>query len=150
MLNRLQGVFASLNFHGVKYLVIGGTAAILHGVPRATFDLDMLIEPTPDNAAALLQALSDAGFGTAALTTAGDQLAHEITIFKDRYRIVVQIRTPGVAFEEAWNRRVEMKADGQPFWVLCRDDVIRSKRAAGRKIDLEDVRMLEAGDHPHT
>jgi hypothetical protein len=127
-------------------VVIGGTAAILHGVPRGTFDLDMLIEATPGNAAALIDALLDAGFGTAALTSPEDLLAHEITIFRDRYRIDVQTSTPGIGFEDAWNRRVEMKADGQPFWVVCREDLIRSKRAAGRKIDLEDVHMLETED----
>jgi hypothetical protein len=40
MLSRLRDVFASLSSHQVKYLVIGGTAAILYGVPRATFDLE--------------------------------------------------------------------------------------------------------------
>ena len=45
MLSRLRDAFASWSFHQVKYLVIGGTAAILYGVPRATFDLDILIEP---------------------------------------------------------------------------------------------------------
>ena len=43
MLNRLQGVFSSFQAHQVKYVVIGGIAAVLHGVPRATFDLDILI-----------------------------------------------------------------------------------------------------------
>jgi hypothetical protein len=43
MLNRLQDVFASLNRHNVRYVVMGGIAAVLHGVPRATFDLDLLI-----------------------------------------------------------------------------------------------------------
>lgn len=49
MLNQLQDVFSSLQKHNVKYLVIGGIAAILYGVPRATFDLDILIEATPEN-----------------------------------------------------------------------------------------------------
>ena len=47
MLNRLQGVFASLHRHNVKYVVIDGIVAVLPGVPRATFDLDILIEATP-------------------------------------------------------------------------------------------------------
>jgi hypothetical protein len=50
MLNRLLDVFASFQRHKVKYLVIGGIAAVLHGVPRATFDLDILIEASSDNA----------------------------------------------------------------------------------------------------
>jgi hypothetical protein len=43
-----------LNEAEVEYLVIGGIAAVLHGVPRATFDLDILIRPTPENATRLL------------------------------------------------------------------------------------------------
>ena len=54
MLNRLQDVFVSFQKHNVKYIVIGGIAAVLHGVPRATFDLEILIEATPDNAQRLL------------------------------------------------------------------------------------------------
>ena len=43
MLNRLKDVFKSFQNHDVKYVIIGGIAAVLHGVPRATFDLDILI-----------------------------------------------------------------------------------------------------------
>ena len=49
MLNQLQGVFSSFHNHDVRYVIIGGIAAILYGVPRATFDLDILIEATPEN-----------------------------------------------------------------------------------------------------
>lgn len=49
MLNQLQGVFSSFHKYNVRYVIIGGIAAILHGVPRATFDLDILIDPTPEN-----------------------------------------------------------------------------------------------------
>jgi hypothetical protein len=54
MLNRLQAVFESLHCHEVRYVVIGGIAAVLHGVPRSTFDLDILIDATPENADRLL------------------------------------------------------------------------------------------------
>ena len=64
MLNRLRDVFESLNDHEVRYLVIGGIAAVLHGVPRATFDLDVLIDATPENARRLLEALARAGLRT--------------------------------------------------------------------------------------
>jgi hypothetical protein len=123
--------------------VIGGIAAILHGVPRATFDLDILIEATPDNAQRLLDALLDAGLGTAALTSPGDLLANEITVFKDRVRVDVQTSTPGVRFVDAWSRRRTVAYQGQEFFILAKEDLIRSKRAAGRPVDLEDVRLLE-------
>ncbi len=146
MLNRLRDVFASFQKHEVKYVIIGGIAAVLHGVPRATFDLDILIEATPDNAQRLLDALLEARLGTASLTSADELLAHEITIFKDRVRIDVQTATSGLRFEDAWRNREMMEYQGQTFYVVSRGDLIASKRAAGRRIDLEDVRLLESGD----
>lgn len=143
MLNRLKGVFASFQEHNVKYLVIGGIAAILHGVPRATFDVDILIEPTPRNAENLLKALIAAGMGTAALTSAEELLNNEITIFKDRIRMDVQTSTPGTVFEEAWKRRETMVFHGQEFYVISKEDLILTKRASGREIDLSDIRLLE-------
>ena len=145
MLNRLQGVFASFERHEVKYLVIGGIAAVLHGVPRATFDLDILIEATPDNARRLLEALEGAGLGTASLTTPESLLANEITVFEDFVRIDAQTRTPGLEFANAWQRRETMEYQHQRLYVVSRDDLISSKRAAGREVDLEDVRLLELG-----
>lgn len=45
-----QAVFKSLSVHEVRYLVVGGVAAIVHGVPRTTFSLDLLIEANEANA----------------------------------------------------------------------------------------------------
>ena len=151
MLNRLKDVFASLQRHDVRYVVIDGIAAVLHGVPRATFDLDVLIEPTPENARRLLDALLAAKLGTAELTNVDDVLANEITIFRDRVRIDVQTSTPGLTFTQAWQNRVTMTYEGQPFYVAAKSDLIASKRAAGRSVDLEDVKLLElppdSGNH---
>ena len=146
MLNQFRDVFASLQKHEVKYVVIGGIAAVLHGVPRATFDVDILVEATSDNAQRLLDALLEARLGTASLISADELLTHEITIFKDRVRIDVQTATPGLRFEDAWQNRETMEYQGQTFYVASRNDLIASKRAAGRKIDLEDARLLELGN----
>ena len=144
MLQRLQGVFASLRSHDVEYLVIGGIAAVLHGVPRATFDPDILIRPDLENARRLLQALLAAGLATANLTTPEEVLANEITIFQDRARIDVQTSTPGLDFETAWRRRATMNYQGEPFFVVSRKDLVASTRAAGQDVDLQDAEMLES------
>ena len=146
MLNRLKDVFRSFQQHEVKYVVIGGIAAVIHGVPRATFDLDILVEATPENIQPLLDALLDAGIGTASLTNVDEILSNEITIFKDRVRIDVQTSTPGLSFQDAWKRRKTMEYQGQVFYVVSLDDLISSKRATGREVDLEDVRLLELSD----
>lgn len=146
MLNRLKDVFESFQKHDVKYMVIGGIAAVLYGIPRATFDLDILIEATQENARCLLDAFSDAGLGTASLTSADEILANEITIFKDRVRIDVQTHTPGIIFKDAWERKKVMNYYGQEFYIVCLEDLIASKKASGRTVDLEDARLLELHD----
>ncbi len=146
MLNRLQGVFSSLENNEVRYVVIGGIAAVLYGVPRATLDLDILIEATAENAARLLKSFEEAGLGTASLTTAKDLLDHEIVVFEDWVRIDVQTRTPGIQFDQAWENREVMEYKGQKFYVASRKDLIASKRASGRDVDLEDVHLLELDD----
>ena len=150
MLNRLQDVFKFFQQHKVRYMVIGGVASVLYGVPRATFDLDILIEATEENAQRLLTALLEAGFGTAAMTNAGDIVEHEITVFNDRVRIDVQTRTPGVSFQDAWRRHKTLTYQGQDFFILSREDLIAAKRASGRQVDLEDVRLLELGEQEDT
>lgn len=146
MLNRLQDVFKSFQQHDVKYLIIGGIASILHGVPRATFDLDILIEASPENARRLLDALLEAGLGTASLTDTNDLLANEITIFKDKVRVDVQTSTPGITFQDSWDRKNIMNYHGQEFYVVSKKDLVSSKRATARNVDMEDVRLLELPD----
>jgi len=144
VLDRLQAVFQSLRLNDVRYLVIGGIAAVLYGVPRATFDLDILIEPSLENAKRLLKAFREAGLGTADLIEPDHLLTQEIAIFKDRVRIDVQTSTPGISFEEAWGRRELKKVGREVAPVLSRADLIASKRASGRRVDLEDVEALES------
>lgn len=116
---------------------------MIHGLGRSTFDVDILIEPSVDNARRLLQALEEAGFGTAALTTPEQVALHEITRFRDRYLLDVMTRTPGITFDEAWSRREQVRAGTSHCFILSRDDLIRSKSAAGRQKDIEDVRAME-------
>jgi predicted nucleotidyltransferase len=150
MIHRLQNVFESFRSHEVKYLVIGGVAAILYGVPRATLDLDILIEASPENARRLLIAMEEGGLGTASLTTPEELLATEVTIFRDRVRVDVQTSTPGIEFRSAWERRQEMSFHGVRFFVASKEDLIASKEAAGRPRDLEDVRILRLRDAPNS
>lgn len=148
MLKQLRRVFASFQENDVRYVVIGGMAAILHGVPRATFDCDILIEASPENARRTLQALERAGMGTASLTNPDELCSTEVTVLKDYVRMDVQTRTPGLEFANAWARRETREYDGQKFFILSKADLIASQKAAGRKIDLEDVRLLEPDAQP--
>lgn len=136
-------LYKSLNKYKVKYLVIGGISAILHGVPRTTLDIDIAIEPTENNAKNLLKALLDAGLYTASLTSVNGILDNEISIFKDRIRLDVQTKTPGIDFKKAWKRKTVFKISGINVYSLSIDDLICSKKASGRKEDKEDIKYLK-------
>ena len=75
-------------------------------------------------------------------------LSNEITVFKDRVRIDVLTSAPGLTFAGAWDERETMEYGGQTFFVVSRQNLIASKRAAGRPVDLEDVRLQELPDPP--
>ena len=49
----------------------------------------------------------------------------------------------GLKFDEAWSRREIMNYSGQEFFVVSKEDLISSKKASGRNVDLEDVKLLE-------
>jgi hypothetical protein len=114
-----------------------------------TFDLDILIETTPENAKNLLDALTEAGLGTATLISVEELLAHEITIFQDRVRIDVQTSTPGITFQDAWDNKDVIEYQGQTLYLVSKRDLISFKLAAARDRDLEDVRLLSL-DEPNS
>jgi hypothetical protein len=128
--------------HGVRYLFIGKSGAILLGYPDTTQDADVFVEKTPENAAAVVEALRELGFP---LT---ESQADEVRRGKD----FVQIRSgpfdldivfapDGIeTFAEAWARRVEVEG----FPVCHPDDIIGSKKAANRVKDREALPRLIA------
>lgn len=143
MLSQLARVFRSLRAHDVRYLVIGGLAVNFHGIPRSTFDLDILIQSTDTNARRLLDALEEAGLRTAREISAQDLLKNEVTIFQDYVRVDVQTATPGIDFDPAWlNKLIAIFGETEIF-IVAKKDLIASKKAAGREVDLQDAKLLE-------
>ena len=144
MLESHLRLYKSLNSHKVKYLVIGGVAVVSYGVPRATLDLDLFIEATIPNVQNCLKALKKAGFKTASLTSVGRVLANELTVFEDYIRVDLFTQVKGLVFKEVWRRRTRKKIKAVPIYMASLKDIIRSKKAAGRKIDLEDIKTLKS------
>ena len=136
-------LYRSLKRNKVKYLIIGGIACGIYGSPRATKDLDIIIKPTLENAGRLLEALQEAGFGTACLTTKEKIIANEVNIFQDYIRLDVLTKVKGLDFDTAWkNRKVKFLKD-VGIKVVSIDELIESKTASGRLIDKEDVKILK-------
>ena len=147
MLNRdYREMLSALCGRGVEFLLVGGYALAVHGVVRATGDLDLWIRPTPENARRAWLALEDFGAPLHDLTEEDLRtvdVVFQIGVVPRRIDVLTGIE--GVAFETAWEARVEVTIDGIGIPVLGRDDLIRNKRASDRPQDKADVARLEQG-----
>ena len=127
----------------VRFLVVGAYALAVHGLPRATGDLEVWIEPTPQNASRAYAAL--ARFGAPLADLAEQDLATPGTVFQIRViprRIDVLTQLTGVDFAAAWPHRITGTYAQIQFPVIGRDELIENKRATGRPEDLVDLDAL--------
>jgi hypothetical protein len=128
--------------HGVRYLFIGKSGAILLGFPDTTQDADLYVQKSPANCGALVQAIRDLDFQ---LT---DEQAAEIERGKDfiqlkngPFDLDLVFAPDGIErFEDAWKRRVEVEG----FPVCHIDDIIASKAATNRVKDRESLPRLRS------
>lgn len=136
----------ALNGAQVEFLIVGAHALAAHGIPRATGDIDLLVRPTADNAARVLQALADFGAPISAHGVEASDFAvpgnvYQIGLPPRRIDLLTEIS--GVSFDEAWSSRLQTNVGGIDVNVLGREALIKNKRAAGRDKDLVDVAALE-------
>lgn len=137
----LLGAFSSSN---VEYLVVGGWAVSVHSEPRFTKDLDLLIGTADDNLERAAHALKLFGAPESIVNQARALRPDEFLFFGVPPARVDLLRViPGVHFEEAFARRVDVDLGGTMVHIVGREDLIASKRAAGREKDLRDLRALE-------
>ena len=131
--------------HEVRFLIIGAYALAVHGRPRATGDLDLWVDATPENAARTMRALQAFGAPLADLREA--DLATPGVVFQigiAPVRIDILTSVSGVSFGEAWPARVAAEFAGVDVPVIGRAHLIANKRALGRPRDVVDVQELES------
>jgi len=133
-----------LNSRGVDYIIVGAHSLALHGRPRYTGDLDILVRSTHENARVLVDILNEFGFAQSGFDET-DFLKPEqlIQLGRPPTRIDLLTSISGVSSEEAFSSRVSADLDGIPIFVLGKDALIRNKRATGRPQDLADLATLE-------
>jgi hypothetical protein len=136
---------AALNARGVRYLIVGAHAVALHARPRATRDLDVLLDRTPRNARKVLAAIRDF-FGGVDLGYTLDDLLDPGWIIQfgvAPVRIDLISGIPGIAsFASAWRNRVEGRFGRVPAHYLGLNELIAAKRAARRPQDEADLDAL--------
>jgi hypothetical protein len=139
-----EELLACFTANGVKAVIVGGHALAFHGHPRFTKDLDVFVEPTPENAGRIVQSLEAFGFGGVGLTP-GDfsrpGTIVQLGVAPNRIDLITAI--DGVTFEEAWAGRAPGHFGRQPVFFLGRSEFLRNKRAAGRLQDLADIESIE-------
>jgi hypothetical protein len=140
--SRLVTVCRLLNAAGVRYVVVGGFALALHGAVRATKDVDILIEPSLENARRALKGLEELTFGVARELDPADVITKPITIIGDDPRVDLLTLAWSVRYADAalHLERVEIEGVEIPFADI--DTLIRSKQT-GRLQDKADVETLE-------
>lgn len=138
-------MLSALSDAGAEYLVIGAHALAAHGYLRGTRDLDIWIRPTRENAQRVWRALAEFGAPLRGVTMEDlhtPELIYQLGVEPQRIDFIT---TPaGVEFDSSWRDRVMVRVSGRDFPFLNREDLIRSKRAAGRPQDLVDISHLES------
>lgn len=128
--------------HGVRYLFIGKSGAILLGFPDTTQDADLFVAKDRENGRALCRGLRELGFGLTDLQAGEIERGKDFVQLKNGPFDVDLVFAPdGIErFQDAYGRRVDVEG----FPVCHIDDIIASKAASNRSKDRESLPRLRA------
>jgi hypothetical protein len=133
----------ALNKEGAAYVVIGGMAVLSQIPYRTTRDIDVLIQPTIENARKVRDAVRRWG-GFEPQYPPEDFISGDILSFGGLLRVEIHSRVPGVTWEKVHRGRVQGELLGVPTSFAGLDDLIAMKEAAGRpEKDIPDLKRLE-------
>lgn len=134
----------------VRFVVVGAHALAVHGVPRGTQDLDILVDPAPENAERVWRALAAFGAPMTALGISRSDFMNPDMVIQfglPPNRIDFLTSISGVAeFDTIWSGRVTHELRGRLVPFIGRAELLANKRASGRRKDLADVEAL--GEDP--
>jgi aminoglycoside-2''-adenylyltransferase len=144
----VKRVVSLLNEAGVAYALIGGYALAAHGYVRFSEDVDVLVDPSPENARKWIAALAQLPDG------ASKELASEEDIFvhqgpyavriNDVFTVDVLPAACGHGWDELRHFIEQREVDGIPIRVLSLEGLLLTKEGM-RDQDRADRRVLEAG-----
>ena len=144
-LQRDEELFELFNQEKVKYLIIGAHALGFYGIPRLTGDIDVLVGAAASNARRVTSAVRRFGFNIKGIEEKDFMKPDAVMqLGYPPVRIDILTSISGVDFEEAWKRRVAGKYGRIAVWFIAKEDLLTSKRAAGRKKDILDIEILSS------
>jgi len=143
----LLAVIRALNDADVPYALCGGMAVVLHGHPRLTRDIDLLVrKPDLERVTAALAAVGYTIPGGLIPFDLGG--GHEREVFRISKQVGRELLTVDLLLlpeflREVWENREAYELEGVPLTAVDRDGLIAMKRIAGRHQDLSDIENLE-------
>ena len=127
----------------VKYCIVGAYALALYAKPRYTKDMDILVEPSIENADKIVKSLAEFGFKNMGLKA--DDFSRKGKIIQLGYepvRIDILTSIGGCSFEEIWENKEISRLGKEKVFFIGRKQLIKNKKAVGRIQDKEDLRFL--------
>lgn len=140
-LDMLRALVAS----GAEFIIVGAHAMAVHGVPRATGDMDVLVRPSAENANRVLEALRLFGAPTEAHRVTREDFEAAGNVYQvglPPRRIDIMTGLSGVDFDEARTSQVVVEVEGMKIPFLGLSALRQNKRATGRDKDRVDLRLL--------
>lgn len=132
-----------LNSQGARYLLVGGYAVSFYGTPRATGDIDVWIDRTPDNADKIVRVLEDFGFDVPGLSP--ELFTKENNVVRlgtPPLRIELLTSISGVDFDECHQARKVVRLGDVEVSFIGVEQLKINKKASGRLKDLADLESL--------
>ena len=139
---KLEQIFHALNKACVDYLLVGGLASVLYGVPRTTVDIDIAVRPQEDHILKTVEALRVLGL-VPDTTIPEEILGQGGVTFSNEREVDMITDLKGINFNTAWDRRKKVEYEGITVQVISQKDLITALKAVGRQKDLEDLKDLE-------
>lgn len=138
-----------LNEQGVDFVLVGGYALAIHGVVRATGDIDFFFRRSAATVRRLCAAMEDFGAPPEIIDEDALMTPEVVTQFgQPPYRIDLLNAIDGVSFEQVWSGATAVTVQGQRIRVIGLRELRANKVATGRLKDAEDVRRLSKKPKP--
>jgi hypothetical protein len=141
-LEDLVSVCRSLTREGVRYLLIGGFAVILHGLVRTTKDIDLLLDPSEDNIRKLKRALGVLPDRAVDLIADDEVQKHRVVRVADEIVVDLMAEACGITYAEAVAEGIEHRRLGDVEIPIPKRDVLIRTKNTLRDSDRSDVGFL--------
>ena len=139
-----EDLLESLNKYKVRYCIVGAFAVAYHAVPRYTKDMDILVDPSAQNAEKLVLALGDFGFGSMGLSKSDfTRKGQIIQLGVEPIRVDLLTSLKGLSFDEIWQAKKRGAYGRQRVYFIGLQHLIKAKKVANRRQDLVDLEVLK-------